>query len=125
MSDSPTEPSPGGEEKKDKPNLPPIPEEVREASLRKESPSKADETETASKAESEQQSARANEPPHCEYTIIGSDGEEYGPVTTEKVNHWITTGQANGQTLPSPTRTVLVANLTIGFFKQGVIVVLA
>ena len=34
MSDTSTEPTPGGEEKKDKPNLPPIPEEVREASLR-------------------------------------------------------------------------------------------
>ena len=99
MSDSPTEPAPDGEEKKDKPNLPPIPEEVREASLRKEIPSKADEKEPDSKAESEQQSVRANETTHCEYTIIGSDGEEYGPVTTEKVNHWITTGQVNGQTL--------------------------
>lgn len=29
------------------------------------------------------------------FTIIGGDGKEYGPVTTDQVKNWITTGRAN------------------------------
>jgi uncharacterized RDD family membrane protein YckC len=29
------------------------------------------------------------------FTIIGGDGKEYGPVTTEQVRNWIATGRAN------------------------------
>lgn len=32
------------------------------------------------------------------FTIIGADGKEYGPVTTEKVREWIAAGRANAQT---------------------------
>jgi TM2 domain-containing membrane protein YozV len=32
------------------------------------------------------------------YRIIGADGNEYGPVTSEQVRQWITEGRANGQT---------------------------
>jgi uncharacterized RDD family membrane protein YckC len=29
------------------------------------------------------------------FTIVGGDGKEYGPVTTEQVRNWISTGRAN------------------------------
>jgi len=32
------------------------------------------------------------------FTIIGADGKEYGPVTTEKIREWIAAGRANAQT---------------------------
>jgi hypothetical protein len=32
------------------------------------------------------------------YKIIGADGNEYGPVTSEQVRQWIAEGRANGQT---------------------------
>ena len=32
------------------------------------------------------------------YKIIGADGKEYGPVTTEQVRDWIAEGRANAQT---------------------------
>ena len=32
------------------------------------------------------------------FTIIGADGKEYGPVTTEKLREWIAAGRANAQT---------------------------
>jgi uncharacterized membrane protein YjgN (DUF898 family) len=32
------------------------------------------------------------------YTIIGADGNEYGPVTAAVINDWITSGRANAQT---------------------------
>ena len=32
------------------------------------------------------------------FTIIGGDGKEYGPVTTEQVQAWITSGRANPDT---------------------------
>ena len=32
------------------------------------------------------------------YKIIGADGKEYGPVTTEQLRQWITEGRANAQT---------------------------
>jgi hypothetical protein len=36
------------------------------------------------------------------YRIIGADGNEYGPETTEQVRQWIAEGRANGQTLVRP-----------------------
>jgi len=32
------------------------------------------------------------------FTIIGGDGKEYGPVTTDQVRNWIATGRANLET---------------------------
>jgi len=32
------------------------------------------------------------------YKIIGADGKEYGPITTEQLKQWITEGRANAQT---------------------------
>jgi hypothetical protein len=32
------------------------------------------------------------------YKIIGADGKEYGPVTTEQLRRWIAEGRANAQT---------------------------
>ena len=32
------------------------------------------------------------------YKIIGSDGKEYGPVTTEQLRQWLTEGRVNAQT---------------------------
>lgn len=32
------------------------------------------------------------------FTIIGGDGKEYGPVTTEQVRNWIVSGRANLET---------------------------
>ena len=88
MSDTPTEPTPDGEEKKDKPNLPPIPEEVREASLHQEKNFKE-----------ETLAGESPEPPVLEYTIIGGDGEEYGPASEKDLTRWIQTGKANRSTL--------------------------
>ncbi len=33
------------------------------------------------------------------YKIIGGDGQEYGPVTTDQLQQWIAEGRINGQTL--------------------------
>lgn len=33
------------------------------------------------------------------YLIIGGDGKEYGPVTTEDVRHWLAEGRLNAQSL--------------------------
>ena len=35
------------------------------------------------------------------YKIVGGDQREYGPVTSDEVRQWITSGRANGQTLAS------------------------
>jgi hypothetical protein len=32
------------------------------------------------------------------FTIIGADGKEYGPVSTDKLREWIASGRANAQT---------------------------
>jgi len=88
MSNTPTEPNPDGEKKKEKPNLPPIPEEVRKASLHQERNFK-EETSTE----------EPPEPPSLEYTIIGADGEEYGPASKKDITRWIQTGKANRSTL--------------------------
>ena len=36
------------------------------------------------------------------YKIIGTDGKEYGPVTTDQVRQWITEGRANAHTKVLP-----------------------
>jgi len=33
------------------------------------------------------------------YKIIGADGQQYGPVSTEELRRWIAENRANGQTL--------------------------
>ena len=90
MSGSGNDSTSSEKEKKEKPNLPPIPDEVREASLsKKNSP-------TINKQEGEE---NASQPPVIEYTIIGGDGEEYGPASRKDLARWIETGKANHLTL--------------------------
>lgn len=36
------------------------------------------------------------------FKIIGADGKEYGPVTTEQIRQWIAEGRANAQTKVQP-----------------------
>jgi hypothetical protein len=36
------------------------------------------------------------------YKIIGADGKEYGPITSEVLRQWVTEGRANGQTKVLP-----------------------
>ena len=98
MSDTSTEPTPGGEEKKDKPNLPPIPEEVREASLR-EKRQLEDNTIAEESVETSEPLPPESNPPTNKYKIIGGDGEEYGPASKEDLARWIRTGKANRRTL--------------------------
>ncbi len=37
-----------------------------------------------------------------QYIIIGGDGKEYGPVSTEEVREWVQAGRANGDTRIKP-----------------------
>jgi hypothetical protein len=37
-----------------------------------------------------------------QYIIIGGDGNEYGPVSTEEVREWVQAGRANGDTRIKP-----------------------
>ena len=39
------------------------------------------------------------------YKIIGADGNEYGPITSEVLRQWITEGRANAQTKVLPEGT--------------------
>ena len=36
------------------------------------------------------------------FTILGSDGKEYGPVSTEVIRQWLTGGRVNGDTRVRP-----------------------
>jgi hypothetical protein len=90
MSGSDNDSTSSKEEKKEKPNLPPIPDKVREASL-----SKKNSPEINKQKEEEDESR----PPVIEYTIIGGDGEEYGPASRKDLARWIVTGKANHLTL--------------------------
>jgi len=38
------------------------------------------------------------------YTLLGSDNQQYGPVSEEDVRQWIQAGRANGQTLAHKAR---------------------
>ena len=90
MSGSGNDSTSSEKEKKEKPNLPPIPDEVREASLSKKN------LPTINKQGGEED---ASQPPVIEYTIIGGDGEEYGPASRKDLARWIKTGKANHLTL--------------------------
>lgn len=50
------------------------------------------------------------------FTIIGADGNEYGPVTIDQVNGWIATGRANLQT--KARRTGETEWTTLGEFSE-------
>ena len=39
------------------------------------------------------------------YKIIGSDGQQYGPVSADQLRRWITERRVNGQTLVQPEGT--------------------
>jgi hypothetical protein len=40
-----------------------------------------------------------SEEPRTMYTIVGGDGQRYGPVSADQLRQWIAQGRANGQTL--------------------------
>ena len=101
MSDAPDQSNPEGENKPEEKDssslndLPPIPEEARKKPG--DHPGeKADTSKTAPVLEEEL--APDKEPPQ-QYTIIGGDGDEYGPKPIEDVLRWIRTGRASGRTL--------------------------
>ena len=83
------------------PDLPPIPEAVREASLKKKDSPAADDEQTASPVVEAEVMTESESivPPAASYTIIGGDGDEYGPVSIEDVARWIRTDRANERTL--------------------------
>ena len=83
------------------PDLPPIPEAVREASLKKKDTSAPDDKKTASTVVEAEviTESESTDPPAGSYTIIGGDGDEYGPVSIEDVARWIRTDRANERTL--------------------------
>ena len=89
MSTTGNDSTPEREDEKAKPNLPPIPDEVREASLGKKNTPATDEG---------KEQAEPN-PPVIQYTIIGGDGEEYGPAPKDELAKWIRTDKANHLTL--------------------------
>lgn len=89
MSTTGNESTPEGKDEKEEPNLPPIPDDVREASLRKKGQSGGD---------GNQEQADPG-PPVIQYTVIGGDGEEYGPVSKDDLERWIRTDKANHLTL--------------------------
>ena len=80
------------------PDLPPIPEAVREASLKKKD-SAPDNEQTTSPVVEAEVITESTDPPAGSYTIIGGDGDEYGPVSIEDVARWIRTDRANERTL--------------------------
>ena len=43
--------------------------------------------------------SESTDPPAVSYTIIGGDGDEYGPVSIEDIARWIRTDRANERTL--------------------------
>ena len=82
------------------PDLPPIPEAVREASLKKKDSAPDNEQTTSPVVEAEViTESESTDPPAGSYTIIGGDGDEYGPVSIEDVARWIRTDRANERTL--------------------------
>ena len=81
------------------PDLPPIPEAVREASLKKTGSPAPDNEQTASPVVEAEVITESTDPPAGSYTIIGGDGDEYGPVSIEDIARWIRTDRANERTL--------------------------
>ena len=102
--DSPKNPDDSSKPESDQPpppDLPPIPEAVREASLKKKDTPAPDDKETASTVVEAEviTESESTDPPAGSYTIIGGDGDEYGPVSIEDVARWIRTDRANERTL--------------------------
>jgi len=101
MSDAPDQSNPEGENKPEEKDsgslndLPPIPEEARKKPG-DHPDGKADTSKTAPVLEDE--FAPDKEPPQ-QYTIIGGDGDEYGPKPIEDVLRWIRAGRASARTL--------------------------
>ena len=101
MSDAPDQSNPkGGNKPEEKDSgslndLPPIPEEARKK-MGDPPDEKADTSKTAPVLEDVL--APDKEPPQ-QYTIIGGDGDEYGPKPIEDVLRWIRTGRASARTL--------------------------
>ena len=98
--DSPKNPDDSSKPESDQPpspDLPPIPEAVREASLKKKDSPAPDNEQTASPVVEAEviTESESTDPPAGSYTIIGGDGDEYGPVSIEDVARWIHTGRAN------------------------------
>ena len=81
------------------PDLPPIPEAVREASLKKKDSPAPDNEQTASPVVEAEVITESTNPPTGSYTIIGGDGDEYGPASIEDVARWIHTDRANERSL--------------------------
>ncbi len=103
MSKSPPEDEPPRSDAHPKPapDLPPIPEEVRQASLNKDT-AKTESSDASGEPVVEVEAITEPVPdaPSAEgYTIIGGDGDEYGPVSIDDVARWIRTGRADGSTL--------------------------
>ena len=100
--DSPKNPDDSPKPESDQPpspDLPPIPEAVREASLKKRDSPAPDNKDTASPVVEAEVITESTDPPVGSYTIIGGDGDEYGPVSIENVARWIRTGRANERSL--------------------------
>ena len=95
MSNSPPEQTP---EPAERPDLPPIPDDVREASVTQNAQTESDKESETTKIP-EPPSPDEVEPQTTDYTIIGGDGKEYGPVSAEDIKRWVSTEKANGRTL--------------------------
>ena len=93
--DSPKEqsPKPSPEDKK-LPELPPIPDEAKEPQKSGEPPQE----EALELVPVLEEDAPVPKRTLC-FTIIGGDGDEYGPKPVEDVARWIRTGRANARTL--------------------------
>ena len=87
-------PKPKPEETDSPFDLPPIPEEAKTPAEPEAEP-----LEVIPKGEGEAELAGATA---LQFTIIGGDGDEYGPRSIEDVERWIRTGRANART---PVRT--------------------
>jgi TM2 domain-containing membrane protein YozV len=48
------------------------------------------------------QQAHSKQDKHVMYKIIGSDGQQYGPVSADQLRRWIAERRVNGQTLVQP-----------------------
>lgn len=87
----PKKPKAKAEETESPFELPPIPEEAKTAAEPEAKP-----LEVMPEGEGEAELAGATP---LQFTIIGGDGDEYGPRSVEDVQRWIRTGRANAHTL--------------------------
>ena len=102
MSDTPSQSNSDEENKTEKKDsdplsdLPPIPEEAKKKT---EADPADEETEVLELVPVlKDEPAPDKDSPH-QFTIIGGDGDEYGPKQIEDVQRWIRTGRASAQTL--------------------------